>query len=151
MARYIVSIETRMPPAEAFAYMADVTNFPEWDPGVVHVRPVPGTGPGPGAAYDLTVHAGAKTVMRYEVKAFEPPRRVLLVARTPFLVSEDEVRVEATASGSTVTYDAKLTFRGPLTLAAPLLDPMLGVAFRRLGDRAAAGLRRVLAAKGTRP
>ena len=81
--------------------------------------------------------------MRYEVKEYEPPRRILLVARTSFLTSVDEVRVEAAGSGSIVKYDAKLTLNGPLTL----FDPLLRLAFRRIGDRAAAGLKRVLSGK----
>ena len=75
--------------------MADVTHFVEWDPGVTRVLRVAGDGPGVGAAYDLTVQAGGTTVMRYEVKEYDPPRRILLVARTAFLTSVDEVRVEA--------------------------------------------------------
>lgn len=38
-----------------------------------------------------------------------------------------------------VTCDAKLTLNGPLAL----FDPLLGLAFRTIGDRAAVGLRRV--------
>ena len=39
-----------------------------------------------------------------------------------------------------VTYDATLELRGPLAL----LDPLLGIVFDRIGDKAAAGLIRVL-------
>jgi len=140
MARYVTSVATPMSAADAFAYMADVTHFAEWDPGVRRAVRVAGEGPGIGAAYDLTVKAGATTVMRYEVTAYEAPRRLLLVARTGTLTSIDEVRVEAAGTGAIVTYDAKLTLRGPLRL----FDLLLGLAFRRLGDRAAAGLRRAL-------
>jgi len=143
MARYVTSVATPMSAAEAFAYMADVTHFVEWDPGVKRARLVAGEGAGVGAAYELTVEAGGTTVMRYEVKEYDPPRRILLVARTSLLTSVDEVRVEASGSGSIVAYDAKLTLNGPLRL----FDPLLGVAFRRIGDRAAAGLRRVLLGK----
>jgi len=143
MARYVTSVVTPLSAAEAFAYMADVTHFVQWDPGVKRVLRVAGDGDGVGAAYDLTVQAGGTTVMRYEVKEYEPPRRILLLARTSFLTSVDEVRVEAAGSGSIVTYDAKLTLNGPLTL----FDPLLRLAFRRIGDRAAAGLKRVLSGK----
>lgn len=143
MARYVTSVATPMSAAEAFAYMADVTHFVEWDPGVKRVLRVAGDGAGVGAAYELTVQAGGTTVMRYEVAEYEPPRRILLVARTAVLISVDEIRVEASGGASIVTYDAKLTLRGPLGL----FDPLLRLAFRRLGDRAAAGLRRVLSGK----
>lgn len=42
--------------------------------------------------------------------------------------------------GTLVTYDADLQLNGVLRLA----DPLLRLAFGRIGDRAAAGLRRVL-------
>ena len=147
MARYVTSVTTPMSAAEAFAYMADVTHFVEWDPGVKRVVRVAGGGDGVGAAYDLTVRAGGTTVMRYEVKEYEPPRRILLVARTPFLTSVDLVTVEDAGSGCVVTYDATLTLNGPLRL----FDPLLRVAFRSIGDRAAAGLRRVLSGKAMVP
>ena len=51
------------------------------------------------------------------------------------------VAVRPDGAGSVVTYDAELTLRGPLALA----DPLLGIAFERLGDRAADGLVEFLA------
>lgn len=129
-----------MTPEEAFAYMSDVTHFADWDPGVKKAVRVAGDGSSVGSAYDLTVEAGGKTVMRYEVQLSEPRRRLRLVSRTPFLVSEDEIRVDPDPNGAIVTYDAQLTLRGPLGA----FDPLLRLAFRRIGDRAAAGLRRAL-------
>jgi hypothetical protein len=140
MAHYVTSVATPRSAADAFAYMADIRHFAEWDPGVKRVLRVAGDGFGLGTAYDLTVQSGGTTVMRYEVKAYDPPRRILLIARTSFLTSVDEITVTETSSGSTVTYDAKLTLNGPLGL----FDPLLRLAFRRIGDRAAAGLKRVL-------
>jgi hypothetical protein len=136
MARYVTSVATPLSPAEAFAYMSDVTRFLEWDPGIRRAVRVAGDGAGVGTAYDLTVEAGGTRVMRYEVQEYEAPRRLRLLARTPFLTSEDEVRVEPEGHGSIVTYDATLTLHGPLGL----FDPLLRLAFRRIGDRAAAGL-----------
>ena len=46
--------------------------------------------------------------------------------------------------GTLISYEAKLTLRGPFTLA----DPLLALAFRRIGERALAGLRSTLAASG---
>jgi len=140
MAHYVTSIATPLSPEETFAYMADVRNFAEWDPGVTRAVRVKGDGQSVGSAYDLTVKAGGTTVMRYVVKAYEAPRRVFLVSRTTFFLSEDEIRVTPAGSGSVVTYDAILTLRGPLGL----FDPLLRVAFKRIGDRAAAGMRNAL-------
>lgn len=141
MACYTTSIASPLSPEEAFAFMADVRRFSEWDPGVVRAVQVAGDGPGPGASYDLTVKAGGTTTMRYEVTAYEPPRRFFIIGRTSRLVSEDEIRVEpAPGGGSLVTYDARLTLTGWLRV----FDFALAIAFKRLGDRAARGLRAAL-------
>jgi hypothetical protein len=147
MARYVTSVRSPIPAPEAFAYMADVTRFAEWDPGVKRAVQVTGDCAGLGAAYDLTVHAGGTTVMRYEVQEYDPPKRLVLVARTPRLTSVDTISVETSGGGSVVTYDATLTLRGALRL----FDPLLRLAFGVIGDRAAAGLRRALGDRATAP
>jgi len=38
MARYAVHVRSPKPADEAFAYMADLSNFAEWDPGVEHAE-----------------------------------------------------------------------------------------------------------------
>jgi carbon monoxide dehydrogenase subunit G len=141
MARYLTSVPTAWSPKAAFDFMADVRNFARWDPGVESVSAVAGDGPGLGASYDVVVRAGLRRlVLRYEVKEWDAPHRLLLVAETVLLQSVDEIKVEPADGGSVVTYDARLNLRGMLSLG----DPLLGLAFRRIGDRAAAGLRRVL-------
>lgn len=47
MARYITTVRTRRSVADAFAYMADLRNFAEWDPGVRKVVQVDGDGADP--------------------------------------------------------------------------------------------------------
>jgi carbon monoxide dehydrogenase subunit G len=138
MAHYATTISTSLSPQEAFAFMADVRRFAEWDPGVSKAVRVAGDG-SVGSAYELTVSPGG-TVMRYEVTACEAPRLLRMVAKTRFLTSVDEVRVESLGAGAVVTYDAVLTLNGVLGVANGLLQ----LAFNRLGDRAAAGLRRAL-------
>lgn len=143
MARYVTSVSSPLSVDEAFAYMADITHFVEWDPGIVRAVAVRGNTPGVGAAYDLTVKTIGTTVMRYEMKEFIAPRRLVLESTTPFLKSLDVISVEPSGSGSIVTYDAELTLRGPLRV----FDLLLGLSFRVIGDRAAAGLKRVLTRK----
>lgn len=139
MARYLVRIRSPKSPAEAFAYMANLTNFAEWDPGVTRVEQVEGEGPGPDAAYDVTVK-GMRTPLRYRTTLFEPPRSIVALAESRFLTSLDTITVEDDGEGSIVTYDAKLTLNG----LAGLADPILGLSFGRIGDRATVGLIRVL-------
>jgi hypothetical protein len=122
--------------------MADLRNFVIWDPGVSSVRLVEGDAPGLGAAFDVDVHGGPRTItLRYETTAFERPERLVVVAASSTLVSRDEIVVEHSPGGARVTYDAELSLRGVLRLA----NPLLGIAFNRIGERAAGGLRRTLA------
>lgn len=139
MARYIVSVSTPKAPDEAFAYMADLRNFAEWDPGVKGVEQVAGDGAGPDAAFDVSVSTPGRTItLRYDIVTYEPPTTVLAVAKNSLLTSRDTitVRPDEGGTGSIVTYDAALDFNGVLRLA----DPLLVLAFRRIGDRAATGL-----------
>ncbi len=141
MARYVDAVNSPWLPDAAFAYMADARNFAEWDPGVRSSTLVRGEQPGPGAAFEVVVNAGPRTMtLTYEVVEWEPPRRLVLRGETRSIRSNDTVRIDATDTGSTVTYDAELDLRGLLRL----FDPLLGLSFRKIGDRAAAGLRRVL-------
>jgi hypothetical protein len=142
MASYRTSVSTAWSPETAFDFMADLRNFAIWDPGVSSVRLVRGAGPGLGTAFDVDVHAGPRTItLRYETTEFQRPDRLVVVAATPTLVSVDEIVVEKELGGATVTYDADLSLRGVLRLA----NPLLAIAFRHIGDRAAGGLRRTLA------
>ncbi len=138
MARYVVHVRTSMPPAEAFAYMADLRNFAEWDPGVDRVEQVDGAGGGPGASFDVDVKLPVGTMtLRYDTVAFDDDARTMTAfAENVWLTSDDTVTVEAADDGSIVTYDAELKMKGVLGLS----DPLLGLSFKQIGDRAAAGL-----------
>lgn len=141
MARYTTRVRTQRPGDEVFAYMADLRNFAEWDPGVRRVSQVDGDGAGPDAVFDVTVGGvGRDLTLRYRTVEYAPPRDLLVVATGKLLVSEDRITVEIDDAGTEVTYDADLRLNGPLRLA----DPLLRLVFGRIGDRAAAGLRRVL-------
>lgn len=141
MARYVTTVRTPMPPAEAFAYMADLRNFASWDPGVTRVDQVTGDGPGSHAAFDVTVKAFPRALtLRYETRLYEPDTRLVVRADSSTLTSVDEVTVAADGDGSLVTYDAELTLRGLFRV----FDLGLGLVFDRIGDRAAAGLRDAL-------
>jgi len=143
MARYIVHVRTPMPRDEAFAYLADLTNFAEWDPGVDRVEQVEGDGAGLGAAFDVAVKVPGRTMtLRYDTVAFDDASTTMTaVAQNALMTSEDTITIEADGNGSIVTYDAELKLKGLLGLS----DPLLGLTFNQIGDRAAAGLVETLA------
>lgn len=88
---------------------------------------------------------GRTLPLEYRITDFDPPRHVVLQAQNAMIRSTDVIEVApATGDGSMVTYSATLDPRGP----ALILAPLMGVALRRIGDRAAAGLRSAL---GGRP
>lgn len=145
MARYTTTQTTGWDPDTAFAWMADLRHLAVWDPSIRSSDQVVGDGPGPGAEYDVTVHAaGGDRTMRYRIEEWEPEaRRLLAVSETPVLTSYDRISVE-TVEGhdhpTAVTYDADLVMKGPAKVA----DPLVALGFDRMGDQAAAGLADVL-------
>lgn len=141
MAHYRTSIQSSKSAADAFAYMSDLRNFDEWDPGTVSAEQVMGGEPGMGAEYDLSVKAPVGNLpFRYVTTEFDPPNRFVVKGTNRFFTSIDTITVEPNGSGSIVGYHAELLLNGPLTV----FDKLLGKAFQGPGDKAAAGLERVL-------
>jgi hypothetical protein len=147
VARYRMSLTTEWTQQAAFDYLADIRNFAKWDPGVVSSVRFPeqdsGLPPGFGATYDVTVKAVTSSTLRYQIEHFEIPNRLVIRASNRWIRSIDEITIAPKAvgvAGCTVTYDAELTLQGVLRV----FDVGLAIAFRRIGDRAADGLRRVL-------
>jgi Polyketide cyclase / dehydrase and lipid transport len=137
--RYCASVTTDRHPDVAFKFMASFENVAEWDPGVVEAAPLGSGELGVGSRFRVVVScAGRKLPLEYKITEFEPPRRVVLVADTATLRSVDKITVEPAPSGSTVTYDANLELLG----LPRIFNPVLALFFRRVGDRAADGLRR---------
>ncbi len=141
MANYVTSVASPWSVQQAFSYLANLENFAEWDPGVKSSVAVPGTGPGVGSAWDVTVRGiGRDITLRYVITDFEPDRCVQVRARTGTLDSFDVMTVTPTETGCVVNYDATLVTTGALSI----VNPLLALVFRRIGDRAAGGLRRAL-------
>ena len=143
MPRYVVTVPSSWSPDRAYSYMADMTNYVEWDRGIMRVTQTKGSGGGEGAVYEVTTRGfgGRDMLLTYETTEHDGSTNVLLVGRNFMFTSVDRITVAPTATGCDVTYDAKLTFNG---LLAPLNLP-LGLVFNKVGDAAARGLRKKLA------
>ena len=114
MARYVVTVLTPRTPHDAFAYMADLRNFAEWDPGVKRVTQVAGSGGGPDAAFDVVVASGRGELnLRYVTTQYDEPRLVLIEARSRMLTSIDRITVtgSAVAAASPTTPSSRSTAR----------------------------------------
>jgi hypothetical protein len=142
MPRYQTTVRSPWAAADSFEYLLDLEHFADWDPGVKHATRVSSTEPGLGATYDVAVSSpGRDLTLRYATVAVEAPRRFEVRAETSTLRSVDVITVdEDPGGGCLVTYDADLSLKGVFRIG----DPLLGLAFRRIGDRAAAGLRTAL-------
>jgi hypothetical protein len=141
MARYATAIPSSVPPADAFAYMADFSHAREWDPSVSSAEREGQAPVGLGSRFALVARfAGRDVPLTYEIVAYEPPLRVVLEAHRGF-VSRDTITVAAAAGGgSLVHYEAVLAFAGIGRLA----DPLMQLGFNRVGAKARAGLERAL-------
>ncbi len=138
---YNATIPTPWSVDEAFAYMSDFANAQSWDPSVVSAHRVQGGEVAVDAEFDLTVRfAGREQGLRYRVTSLEPPRSVTFTATTGALWSMDTLTFEPRADGCVMTYRAELRFRG----VAAMANPLLGLLFRRRGDRARDSLREIL-------
>ncbi len=141
MARYVTTIESRLSAEDAFWYLADFANARFWDPSVSSARAEQDGPPAAGSAFALVSKFGGRDVaLRYEIVELDAPRRVVLQAVQPTFTSRDTITVAHSGEGSTVTYDARLIFRG----AGRLLDPLFQLVFNRVGRHATQGLRSAL-------
>jgi hypothetical protein len=143
MAHYAATVTSPGSAAEVFEYLADFSSTAEWDPGVSEARRLNGDPLRAGARFHVVADfLGRPVPLEYRTVEIDPPRCVVLRAETRTVVSEDTITVRALrGSGSQVTYEARLRLRGALRFA----DPALGLLFRRIGDRAKAGLAATLA------
>ncbi len=146
MARYTATVDTPRPPAQAFAYLSDFTTAAEWDPGTLESKRL---GEGPireGTEFRLVAaFLGRKTTLTYRIVEYQPPHAVTFRGENSTVVSLDRITFEPSDSGTRIVYDADLTLKGPLKLA----DPLLALAFNRVGDHALAGLRNTIGTRGS--
>ncbi|WP_028658975.1 SRPBCC family protein [Nocardioides insulae] len=129
------------PPEEVFAYLRDFTTTEEWDSGTIRTTLLEGDG-GVGTRYhNVSRFLGRQTELTYVVEEDRPPRRLRLRGENPTVRTQDTMTLSPTASGGTqLSYHAEFTFIGLARWVAPLLGP----AFRRLGEESEKGLREAL-------
>jgi hypothetical protein len=142
MARYRTTLDATASPEAAFDYLAEFSNAKHWDPGVVDGENLDPGPVGPGSRFRLVARfLGRDVPLEYRVAELDRPRRVVLEAEDGAVRSVDEIRVAKVDGTTRVTYEADLRLRGPF---GRVLDPLLALVFRRIGDRAAGGLRQAL-------
>jgi hypothetical protein len=139
MARYTATLETPRERRDVAAYLSDFSTTQEWDPGVVEAQRLDRGPVGLGSRFRVVARfLGRRAELTYEIVRHDPDELAAMRGENATVVSLDTMRFSDTPEGGTrVSYEADLTLKGPLRA----LDPLLGLAFNRVGDRAVACLR----------
>jgi uncharacterized protein YndB with AHSA1/START domain len=146
MAHYRASIDIPQPREDVFAYLSDFSTTREWDPSVVEAERLNGRALGEGTEFRLVAEfLGRKNELTYRIVEYDPPHVVTFLGENSTAVSRDRITFDSTTRGTSVTYDADLRLKGAFRIA----DPLVALAFNRVGDRALAGLRRTLVTGAT--
>jgi hypothetical protein len=141
MASYQASIDSPLPVGRVFDYLVRFDHAVEWDPSVVEGDALDDD-VAQGSRFRVVVaFLGRRLDLEYRLVELDRPHRFRVVAEAPSFVSDDVITVEPRGGGSRMTYHAELRPKGWLVVAHPLLRLLFG----RIGDRAAEGLRAVLA------
>jgi carbon monoxide dehydrogenase subunit G len=147
VARILRTIHVDRPVPDVFDAVADFSTTARWDPGVSATRVVGDPDVGLGAQVEATLALGPLSpTLTYATTVYERPRRVVLRAENALVVGVDDITVTADPAGGTqLRWQADFSLRGPGRFA----DPLVGLGFERVGDRAVSGLEEWLAAGGT--
>ena len=139
------TIDTAAPLDRVYAYLSDFTTTNEWDPGTVSTERVSGTG-GVGTDYhNVSKFLGRKTELIYTTKELVPDQRIVLEGNNKTVKATDTMTLTPRNDGGTrVVYNAQFDFKGVAGKLAPLLSPVLGLGFKKLGDEAEGKMKEVL-------
>jgi hypothetical protein len=135
VAHYKATVLTELPPAQAFALMADFANAESWDPATVESRQLGDAPVEVGARFELAMEIfGRENSIVYEIVEYDSPSRVVLRGENSGSISIDEISVAPHDAGSAVTYEATVTMKGAFKVIGPFFAPV----FKKMGDEARA-------------
>jgi hypothetical protein len=133
MAHYKATVTTALPPAQAFALMADFANAEGWDPATNSSRQLDDGPIDVGARFELKMEIfGRENTIEYELTNLDAPARVVLRGENAGSVSIDEISVAPHGDGAAVTYEATVSMKGAYKVIGPFFAPV----FKRMGDKA---------------
>ena len=137
MARITEVLEIPVAPERAFDHVADFTTTAGWDPGISAAERLDAGPLQLGARFRVQLSLGpVELPLVYEITTYERPHRVVLTTVGPTHRGEDDVTFVPSRGGTRLTWNAAFALRGP----GLLIDPALGVGFRRAAKEAVAGL-----------
>ncbi|PWN01993.1 polyketide cyclase [Nocardioides silvaticus] len=127
------TISVPTPLAQVWDYLLDFTNTEEWDPPTESTTRVTGDG-GVGTVYrNVTSMLGNKVETKYTVAEVVPHRTLRLEGENSSMKLHDTISFSSDEGGTTVTYRAEFEPTG----AAKLVEPLMPLGLKRLGDKTA--------------
>jgi uncharacterized protein YndB with AHSA1/START domain len=110
------------PPAEVFAFAADVTQWPRWRSEITQVRQISSGPVGTGTQYELTGEiAGHSATMTGVITEYVPEQRLGFKTTSGPVRAELDLRMSAQGGGTRLQLTARVTPEGVLRLAEPLI------------------------------
>ncbi|MGN6160146.1 MAG: SRPBCC family protein [Marmoricola sp.] len=147
-------VRTSAPVDAVAAYLSDFTTTAEWDPHTASCTRVDAGPIAVGAEFDNVQRIGPmRSTFRYRVEEYRPGERIELhsssrtLEATDVMVFDADGSTGASASGTRVSYTAKLQLKGLAQLAEPVLRRMMD----KIADEGAVGMQRELDALAATP
>lgn len=127
------TISVPTPLATVWDYLVDFTNSEEWDPPTKSTTRLEGDG-GVGTVYrNVSRILGNDVETDYTVAEVEPHRTFRLKGENSSMKLHDTITFAGDEAGTTITYRAEFQPTG----AAKLVEPLLPLGLKRLGDNTA--------------
>ncbi len=121
------SAEIPAPPAEVFAFLADLENLPRWQSGVVSAElTTPGEVGVGSRAHVARELLGQRIEVDITVAGYEPGRHVLLESAASGIGVQARLDLEPSAGGTTVTFAMEI--RAQNIFMAPIEGMVAGAA-----------------------
>lgn len=134
------TFEVRQPVSVVVDYLKDFSRAEEWDPGT---KSCTRTDSGPiqvgSTWHNVSVFKGKETELEYRLAEFDTGR-LRFQGENKTASSTDTITVQATDTGSAITYHAQIEFHGLAKLATPFLKSE----FEELGDKTVAQMTSVI-------
>ena len=141
MPRFEHEIVVARPPADVFAYLADLRNLPTWQSSLVEVRPHDDSADGTGSRFtEVRSVAGRRIESTAEVAAYEPERELTLrVVSGPFPATVRHLLAPA-PEGTRLRVEFEVQVKGMLAFAGGMIERQA----RRQAERDLEQLRQAL-------
>ena len=134
------SVTVQVPLERVWAYLTDFTTTEQWDPPTVSTTLVHGDG-GVGSVYkNVSRILGQESEIEYTVVEIEPMNVFRLEGHASSMSMVDTMAFEENGGQTSVNYTAEFTPEG----AAKLIEPLMPLGLKKLGDDAAESMQREL-------